>query len=147
MMGSLKTQAKALGITEKMIWLGERDAREVFSGFDLFALASRKEGLPYVVLEAMSAGLPVIATFSSGVEILVDQDVNGIVVPTDNVAEFAEALKRVLQSPELLSRFGAASKTLVGRFTIDKMVDETLRSYRLSLQPSVGSETARASMQ
>ena len=62
----LRRRADELGITDKVRWLGERDAREFMGGFDIFALASRKEGLPYVILEAMAAGLPVVATSTPG---------------------------------------------------------------------------------
>jgi len=54
-------------IGNHVLWLGERDARGVIAAFDVFAISSRKEGLPYVVLEAMSAGLPIVATTSAGV--------------------------------------------------------------------------------
>ncbi len=80
--------AAQLGIGRKIIWLGERDARRVLAGFDIFALSSRKEGLPYVVLEAMAAGLPVVATSSAGVEILVETGVTGAVVPPEDPDAF-----------------------------------------------------------
>src|SRR5207237_6704923 len=95
----LRQQGQRLGIADKIIWLGERDARGVLAGFDVFALSSRKEGLPYVVLEAMAAGLPVVATASSGVEILVEPDVNGTVVPRDDAAAFAAAMRALAADP------------------------------------------------
>ena len=131
---NLKTISRELGVEDKIIWLGERDAREVLAGFDLFALASRKEGLPYVVLEAMAAGLPVVATRSAGVEILVRPDINGIVVPTDNIDAFARALTHLLQNRDLIMRFGAASRLTVARFSIDAMIDNTLGYYRSKLR-------------
>ena len=88
-----------LGVAEKIVWLGERDARGVLAGFDLFALSSRKEGLPYVVLEAMAAGLPVVATASAGVEILIEPGVTGEIVPRDDAAAFAAALTGLSPTP------------------------------------------------
>jgi len=135
---SLVNLSDRLGIGEKIIWLGERDAREILTGFDLFALSSRKEGLPYVILEAMYVGLPIVATSSSGVEILVEPGVNGTVVPPDDAPSFGDALIHLLQNPKLLASFGVASKRLVGRFTVDEMVEKTLRAYRSGLVKSRG---------
>src|SRR5439155_1334485 len=78
---ALRELAAHLGVAGKVIWLGERDSHSVLAGFDVFAISSRKEGLPYVILEAMSAALPVVATETSGVEILVKTGTNGVVVP------------------------------------------------------------------
>jgi glycosyltransferase involved in cell wall biosynthesis len=130
---SLKAISRDMRVQDKIIWLGERDAREILAGFDLFALASRKEGLPYVVLEAMAAGLPLVATASAGIEILVAPEVNGLVVPTDDVDAFAAALTRLLENPELMARFAAASRSAVARFSIDAMIDNTLGYYRSKL--------------
>ena len=58
---SLRSLAAGLGIEDRTLWLGERDGASVLPAFDLFAIASRKEGLPYVLLEALAAGLPVVA--------------------------------------------------------------------------------------
>lgn len=125
----LRQQAQQLGVADKIIWLGERDARGVLAGFDIFALSSRKEGLPYVVLEAMAAGLPVVATSSAGVEILIESGINGEVVPTDDAGAFGRALTKLATEPALLARCGQASRRLASRFTIDAMVEGTLAAY------------------
>jgi glycosyltransferase involved in cell wall biosynthesis len=126
---SLRDLADRLGITRNVVWLGERDARGVLAGFDVFAIASRKEGLPYVVLEAMSAGLPVVATASSGIEILVRTGTNGIVVPTGDAAAFGRALATLATRPPLLARYGRASADVAAGLTIDRMVDRTSAEY------------------
>ncbi|HZK80646.1 MAG TPA: glycosyltransferase family 4 protein, partial [Humisphaera sp.] len=103
---AMRELAGTLGIGDKIIWLGERDAREVMSAFDLFALSSRKEGLPYVVLEAMAAGLPVVATSSAGVESLIDPGVNGAVVRPDDAKAFGDALIELATNPSRLAASG-----------------------------------------
>ena len=125
--------AAKLGVNERIIWLGERDARGVLAGFDLFALSSRKEGLPYVVLEALSAGLPVVATSSAGVEILVENGVNGVVVPPDDSAAFGDALVSVVSDPQRIARYGRASRERASHLTVDAMVDRTLETYDATL--------------
>ncbi|MDB5321755.1 MAG: glycosyl transferase group 1, partial [Phycisphaerales bacterium] len=132
----LRDLAWRLGVADKIIWLGERDARGVFAGFDIFALSSRKEGLPYVVLEAMVAGLPVVATSSAGVEILVEPGVNGAVTPPGNDAAFARALIDLAINPSRLLRYAAASRARAAELTIDAMVERTLHAYQsLSVSP------------
>lgn len=126
---TMRHLAEARGIADKIIWLGERDAREVLAGFDLFALSSRKEGLPYVVLEAMAAGLPVIATSSAGSEILVIPGVNGAVVPPDDANVFARALIELVSDPAKMARCAEGSRQRVARFSIDAMVEGTLEAY------------------
>lgn len=129
----LRTLARSLSIDEKVLWLGERDARTVLAAFDAFALSSRKEGLPYVILEAMAAGLPIVATASAGVEILIEQGFNGFVVPRDDADGFGDALAALARDAELRDRCGRASLERASRFTIDAMVDRTLAVYHEAL--------------
>ncbi len=114
----MEALAAALGVADRVLWLGERDARGLLAGFDVFALASRKEGLPYVVLEAMAAGLPVVATTSAGVEILVEPGVNGAVVPVGDAVAFGTALAALAIDPALRARQGQAApprRVVLGR--------------------------------
>jgi glycosyltransferase involved in cell wall biosynthesis len=133
----LRELAWRLGIADKIIWLGERDSRGVFAGFDVFALSSLKEGLPYVVLEALVVGLPVVATSWAGVEILVEPGVNGAVVPPGDDRAFARALIDLATSPSRMTRYAAASRARAAELTIDAMVERTLEAYQsLSESPA-----------
>jgi glycosyltransferase involved in cell wall biosynthesis len=129
LMEPMKKLAGEMGVADRVIWLGERDAREVFAAFDVFALSSRKEGLPYVVLEAMAVGLPVVATKSAGVEILVEPGVSGEVVETDNTDAFAQALIRLTTDARYHATASAAALERAKLFTVDAMVDKTLAAY------------------
>jgi glycosyltransferase involved in cell wall biosynthesis len=131
----LEDVARRRGVGDRVVWLGERDAREILAGLDVFALSSRKEGLPYVVLEAMSAGLPVVATDSAGVEILVEPGRNGAVVPRDDAAAFARALIDVARDPLRRGQMGAESRRRVREFSIEAMVERTLEAYLERLKP------------
>ena len=130
----MRELGRILKVADKIHWLGERDAREVFAAFDIFALSSRKEGLPYVVLEAMAAGLPIVATVSAGVEILIEPGVNGISVPTDDIKAFTAALVKLASEAALVLRYGEASLKKASDFTIEAMVDRTLAVYQEALR-------------
>lgn len=136
----LRALAARLNISDRVIWLGERDARGVLAGFDIFALSSRKEGLPYVVLEAMAAGLPIVATTSAGVEILVKPGENGYVAKTGDADSFAQGLIALTTDPRRLASYGAASLDRAGLFTIDAMIDSTMAAYVEWARPTVSSE-------
>jgi glycosyltransferase involved in cell wall biosynthesis len=125
----LRKLAGDLGLADRVLWLGERDARTVMAGFDVFAISSCKEGLPYVVLEAMSAGLPVVATDTAGVESLVTTGVNGTVVPCGDADAFGEALQGLIADADRRARYGRASLHRVARFSTDAMVEQTLALY------------------
>jgi len=135
LMQPLQAQAKRLGVSEKVLWLGERNALPLYAAFDLFAIASRKEGLPYVVLESLAAGLPVVATETAGVESLVETNVNGAVVPLGDVAGFAEGLTRIVCDADLRRHMGEASLNRSRHFTIDRMVNQTFAAYQDVLRP------------
>ena len=142
--GPMREFAAQLGITDKIVWLGERDARGVLAGFDLFALSSRKEGLPYVVLEAMAAGLPVVATTSAGSEILVIPGINGQVVPADDSKAFGDALISLVTDPQLLAACGDGSSQRIKQFSVDAMVESTLAAYAPALKSQAIPDPRRA---
>ena len=129
LMQNLKDQGTQLGVLEKMIFCGEIDARTVFAAFDIFAISSRKEGLPYVVLEALATGIPIVATMASCVEILIENDVNGFIVPTDNVGQFANSLISLASDRDKIVRYGKESLRIAKNFTIQAMVLRTLTAY------------------
>jgi len=97
---------------------------------DIVCLPSYREGLPKALLEAASAGLPIVTTDTPGCREVVDDGVNGYLVPTRNASLVAESLKKLIENPELRSQFGQAGREKVLKeFTVDKVVEETMNIY------------------
>ena len=101
---ALGAQAHRLGLAERLIFMGQRpkaDVQSLLKQSDLFALNSTYEGLPHVVLEAMVAGVPVIATRVGGTpEVVIHEETGLLVAPADHHALQA-AVKRLIECPEL----------------------------------------------
>ncbi len=91
------------------------DVERLLASFDVFALSSRTEGLPLVLLEAMSAGLPVISTRVGGIPDLITPDTNGLLAPPGDAALFAAELDRLRRDPALAARLGRAGRLHVAR--------------------------------
>jgi glycosyltransferase involved in cell wall biosynthesis len=125
----LRRLATDLGIAQSVTWLGARDARTLMHGFDALALTSDSEVTPLVVLEAMTRGLPIVATRVGAVADTVQPGVNGFIVPVRGVQEIADAIAALVQNPDLRTRMGEASRRLVQAFSLDRMVDQTVRLY------------------
>jgi glycosyltransferase involved in cell wall biosynthesis len=91
--------------------LGERDdVAELLASSDVFVLSSRAEGLPISILEAMAAGLPVVATRVGGIPELVVDGETGFLVPAGDAPARADALRRLVEDPALRERLGAAGR-------------------------------------
>ena len=91
--------------------LGERDdVPSLLSNADVFVLASRSEGLPLSVVEAMAAGLPVVASDVGGLRELVRDGETGMLVPSRDPAALADALQPLLADRELRRRLGSAGR-------------------------------------
>jgi glycosyltransferase involved in cell wall biosynthesis len=125
----LRSLATDLRIASSVMWLGARDARTLMHGFDALAHTSDSEVTPLVVLEAMTRGLPIVATRVGAVPDFVQPGVNGFIVPVRGVREIADAIAELVQNPDLRNRMGEASRRLVEAFSIDRMVDQTVRLY------------------
>jgi glycosyltransferase involved in cell wall biosynthesis len=108
---ALRELAAALGLTDRVTWLGWSDRpRAYLPAFTVFVLASRAEGLPLSICEAMLAGLPVVATDVGSVADVVVDGETGLLVPPDDPVALAGALRRVLDDPALAARLGSAGR-------------------------------------
>ncbi len=107
-----------------------KDSPTYLKAFDAFVLSSIKEGLPYVVIEAGFAGLPVVATNVGGVREIVTDMHSGILVQTRKPADISEGLHMMLTEREKASAFGKALEEKVRiEFSIENMVMNTVAVY------------------
>lgn len=88
---------------------GERKVAQ-YHWADIFTLPSRREGQPLVLLEAMSAGLPIVSTDHSGIPFTVLDEQQGLIVPPRDIEAIAAALERLISDPDLRRRLGAAGR-------------------------------------
>ncbi|MCK4412205.1 MAG: glycosyltransferase family 4 protein [Candidatus Eisenbacteria sp.] len=106
------------------------DAAQRLAAFDLFVLASRREGFPLVVLEAMAAGLPVVTYDVAGVREAVCDEVTGFVVAPGDAAGWQDRLASLIASREARERMGATGRQRVAEhFTREGMLARTLALY------------------
>ena len=99
--------------------------------FDIVLLASVKEGLPYVLLEAGCVGLPVIATSVGDIPSLIENYRTGLLIPSKNVARIAESLEKLGGDTILRNRLGKNLKTHVfENFSLKKMLKQTISLYK-----------------
>lgn len=128
---ALQAQAAALGVGGAVRLVGQRsDVRGLLDAADVFVLPSRHEGMPLVLLEAMDAGLPAVATRVSGSEEVVVHGEAGLLVPPRDPAALAAALLQLLTDPALRRRQAAAARLrFLERFTSRRMAAETTAVY------------------
>jgi glycosyltransferase involved in cell wall biosynthesis len=118
---------------------GERaDVPELLADSDIFVLSSRAEGLPLSVVEAMAAGLPVVASAVGGVPELVVHGETGMLVPPGDAHALAEAIRQLVADPDLRLRLGgAARRVALERFDMSAFRDAHLELYRSELAAHV----------
>jgi glycosyltransferase involved in cell wall biosynthesis len=117
--------AARLGIAPFVHVLGLRDdVPELMYGADAFVLSSIDEGLPNVVLEAMSVATPVAAADAGGTSEIITDGVDGFVVPLRNAEALAERMEQLINDKALRARMGSAGrKTVQERFSMQRMID------------------------
>lgn len=111
---TLEARVPAMGLEGRVRFLGAvPDAGRFFSAFDLYVLSSRSEGTPMVLLEAMEAQVPVVASGVGGVPELLEEGRAGSLVPAGAPAALRDAILHVLRSPEASTRLAAQGRARV----------------------------------
>lgn len=106
------------------------DANKYLKAFDIFTLTSMKEGLPYTLLEAGLASLPILASSVGGVPDIIDNGVNGILVTRGKQGEITRAIEYMMDNKEKSLEFGVKLKEKVeSQFRVEEMVKKTLAVY------------------
>ncbi len=122
---TLRALASTLGLTRRVHFTGyRRDVPRLLGALDLFVHVPRFEGMPNVLLEAMAAGCPIVASAVDGnCELIVDQQ-HGWLVPSENVMALSRAINTALDDREEAQRRGAAAQARAAtEFSVDAMID------------------------
>ncbi len=128
----LRRQAAALGIHTRVHFLGHvADARRYLKALDVFVLPSLTEALGIAVLEAGYATVPVVASRVGGIPEVLTDGTSGILVPPRDSAALADALRTLLDAPDLRARYAnALHETVRTRFSWNATLEGTLRAYQ-----------------
>ncbi|MGQ9682312.1 MAG: glycosyltransferase family 4 protein [Anaerolineae bacterium] len=126
----LEQQVHDLGLRELVRVLGFRsDLPEMLSEADVFVLPSRHEAMSIALLEAMAAGLPVVATDVGDNARVVEHGVTGLIVPPEDPVALAKAVRRIIHDADERRRMGVEARHRAKRYGVQTMVDRTLAVY------------------
>lgn len=120
----LRALAATLGLADRVEFLGHvDDVPSLLARAGAFVLPSRSEAFPNAAMEAMAAGLPVVASAVGGLLDLVDHGRTGLLVPVDDAGAFAAAIDQLMADPARAARIGAAAREdVMNRYSFDRMV-------------------------
>ena len=136
--GEIKELHRRLGLGDRVLLLGRRDdVPRLLAAADVFVLASTYEGYPLAVMEALGAGLPVVATAVGGVVEAVGPAA-GVLVPPGRPDLLADALAKVVADPLLRSRLAAGAAHAGGAYDVAAAVEAAERVYRGVTGPRSG---------
>jgi glycosyltransferase involved in cell wall biosynthesis len=129
----LKKKIKKIGLQNRFIFLGqiEKDQMiKLYQNATIFILPSYREGLPTVLLEAMSCGLPVLATDVRGNRDLITNGKNGLLIPPKDPKKIAETILTLLNDKKLMEQLGNnARKTIIKNYTWNAISNKFLKCY------------------
>lgn len=129
---SIKNKAAELNLDDVVIFAGFReDMKNIFYGSDLYVNSSQHEALSFLIIEALAAGLPVIATDMGGNSDIINSETNcGMLVEYGNAKQMAEAIAGVMDNPSLRQTLSEnALRTVKERFNLDKVAEDTYNLY------------------
>jgi len=129
---TLEESIRKFGLRERVFLPGKiEDAASYLTAFDLFVFPSVKEGLPYAILEAGLAGLPVIASAVGGIPEMIQDMESGILVRPKSPDEIVKAFNYLLSHPEKMKAFGKKLHTRISRdFSFKQMAAKTMEVYK-----------------
>jgi glycosyltransferase involved in cell wall biosynthesis len=125
-----------LGLRDNVLLTGFRsDVPNLLRCSDIVVLCSETESAPLTLLEGLSSGLPVIATSVGGIPEIIQDGVNGFLVPPKDPESIANGILKLANDPKLMKRLGeAARKTILDRYTAEKVVSQYGEIYNKVVQ-------------
>ncbi|MDO8524155.1 MAG: glycosyltransferase family 4 protein [bacterium] len=124
---------KSNGLEKNILLLGEKppiETRELLLAFDIFVLLSQFEGMPITILEAMFAGLPVVASNVGGIPELIEREKGGFLVRNNYFDEVKSAIDYLIKNPQIRKQMGDYNlQKAKANFTLDKMVEKYEQLY------------------
>ena len=146
--GVVPAEARRRGL-DRMKFFGHReDVPSILADADIYALPSRSEAMPNGVIEAMAAGLPIVATAVGGIPELVTDGEHGRLVRPDDAPALAAALMDVMEDPARAAAYGdAARRKIEERFSLDRMVNAFEQLYLDELFARAPRRAAAAQLQ
>lgn len=132
----LQSLVRETGLSERVRFLGLRDdVPDLMRQADAMVLCSETDAFPWVVLEAMAAGLPVVASAVDGPKLTIDDGHNGLLVPVGDVEGYAQAISSVLTNSALAAQLATNGRRLVEeRYSAERMVQQIADLYREVVQ-------------
>jgi glycosyltransferase involved in cell wall biosynthesis len=128
--GQLRSVAQAAAEAAPIRFLGWRDGPALMAGLDIFCMTSRYEAMPYTLLEAIMAGVPVVTSDVGGVkEAVVDGETGAVLPLAANAANFAEKIILIAKSDSERQRMSDNSRALARKRTVETMVGATVNLY------------------
>ena len=106
----------------------------LYAKHDIFVFPSLMEGMPLVLLEAMATGMPVVTTETCGMMDVVQDGLQGLLVPVANATALAEAILRLVECPDLRRRLGQAAQESIRRYTWDQVARRVEKVFTLAAQ-------------
>ena len=126
----LQSMIKNLGLERKVFLVGKKNQAELaeyLAAADMFVLDTGYEGFSHQILEAMTAGVPVITTAVGGNQEVIEQGENGFLVKYNDEFNLVEAIRSLWRNPELREEFTEKGKKTAEKFSSEKMFSETIK--------------------
>ena len=127
----LEEQIKNKNLSASFLLLGKKQsAAKYLKAFDVYVSSSVKEGVPYSILEAMAAGLPIIATAVGGVPEVIKNEANGLLIGAENPLAISEKINLLLTNDRLMSQLAQRAASDISDYSLERQISQTLAAYR-----------------
>jgi len=127
------------GIKDRINYLGWKDLEDlpsIYREADIFILPSVMEGMSSVTLQAMASGLPIVASKVKGFEEILEENVNGLTAEYNNEEQFADAIEKLIKSPDLRETMSKNSLRKSVQFSWESIAKQYLELYERSISPT-----------
>jgi glycosyltransferase involved in cell wall biosynthesis len=126
----LRRRAKALGVDDAVRFLGyQQDLYGVLAAVDAVAVPSWNEAFSLVTVEAMAAGRPVVASDVGGLSEIIENEVNGLLIPARDEEALAAAMRRLVEDPALVDHLGQHARQAATRYARGPSIDKVIQVY------------------